>query len=358
MSLRRASRIVTILALVLAAAMTAASATAAQKHVGARAAKGIAAALSSAIAIHHVRGCGESMLVFTPANPRGEFRPGDLGLPDGPGSLLAEAAQRHVQWLPTLTCRTHPADPVPRLGHPKKPVRISANYYLNWAGYVDSTTSPDYIQADWPVPQVCCDKSGPDLSSFWPGIGDGSKKGTELIQDGTEQNVSTSGATTYYFWFELFPKEAQEEVTNLVPKAGQSVGVSASWGVSAKGQAEFVICDFTKSKCVIGAQSSPAPDNRAEWIAERTAYCKSGDYWFPALASFSVAEFSAGYYDLNAEQKPEFPISHGSPVKSYMVDINGDRLATPGSLGSGGTAFNVIWDDYGTPSEIQPAQPC
>lgn len=150
----------------------------------------------------------------------------------------------------------------------------------------------------------------------------------------------------------------QQEITNLSIKPGNKVSVSASWETLKSGDASFVVCNDSEHKCVDGTEAASKPDNHAEWITERTAYCKSGHYWFPALASYATVEFSASYYDLTGTQDPEYPISHGAATKAYMLDSTGETLSTPGSLGSGGTAFNTVWNDYGKPSEIQPPQEC
>jgi hypothetical protein len=63
-------------------------------------------------------------------------------------------------------------------------------------------------------------------------------------------------------------------VTNLTPNLGDSVGSAVYWSQSTG--AEFTLCDFTQNTCVVGSQASPAPDNVAEWIVERTAECVNG----------------------------------------------------------------------------------
>jgi Peptidase A4 family len=196
----------------------------------------------------------------------------------------------------------------------------------------------------------------------WAAVGDGSTSGTSLIQDGTEQDISTSGATSYYFWFEVVPGQDQQEVTNLAAKPGDQVGVSASYDTLVSGDASFVICDFTSGLCGDASESAHKPDNHAEWIVERTAYCNAskGYFWLPALASFAVVNLSDAYYDLTGPDgnEPEFPVSHGSPTLLYMEDVNGRTLATPGSLDSTGADFLVEWNYYGAPSEFEPPQTC
>lgn len=139
---------------------------------------------------------------------------------------------------------------------------------------------------------------------------------------------------------------------------GDQVGVSASYATLSAHEASFVICDFTTGLCGDTSEASNPPDNHAEWILERTAYCNGGHFWLPALTSFSVVNFTDGEYDLTGTGAPEFPISHGNPNPLIMEDVHGNVLATPSTLDSTGTAFLVEWNQYGTPSEVQPVQNC
>jgi hypothetical protein len=76
---------------------------------------------------------------------------------------------------------------------PATPRNVAASVSGNWSGYADETDAPpNYAQMYWTVPHPGA-PSGlgqTDYSSIWPGIGSGDPGGGELIQDGTEQNVS------------------------------------------------------------------------------------------------------------------------------------------------------------------------
>lgn len=337
---------------VLAAAVLPTSLAAASPVSAGRAA---ASSPASAVIAHHTTSCGRAMTVYTPRTPSAALPGAALGLPSGPHSVLGIASQWHVRWLSTVTCKARPA---PRIPKPKPvPGRATTNDFLNWAGYENSISSPNYVQASWQIPTVCCNYNGPDKSSIWPGIGDGNTKGTDLIQTGTEQDVSTSNTASYYFWYETWPKP-QQLVTNLAAHPGDYVAVSASYGTLAPGYATFVVCDVTQNTCFDTSELANPPDNYAEWIAERTSYCNAGDYWFPALTSFANMQFTNGYYDLSGTGNPEYTISQGSPAQDIMTDVKNNTLATPGSLDSSGTSFPVVWNDYGTPSEVQPLQAC
>jgi hypothetical protein len=200
---------------------------------------------------------------------------------------------------------------------------------------------------------VCCRQGPPDLSSIWVGIGDGNARGTSLIQDGTEEDVSAAGRASYYFWVEAFPKP-QQVVTNLAVHRGDEVGASAAYNVRVRGDATFVLCVLSRNTCVSGSEPAARPDNHAEWIVERTAFCNTRDrrFWLPALARFSVVRFINGYYDLSSRGNLVHRISNGRPAITYMISpaSRPSIIATPSSpLGNGGTAFNVTWRGYGRP---------
>jgi peptidase A4-like protein len=90
----------------------------------------------------------------------------------------------------------------------------------NWSGYAVAKyqTGETYTgaSATWTVPAVTYapDASGSteEYSSTWVGIGGFCENALcthvdrTLIQLGTEQDVSSSGATQYYAWYEMLPK--------------------------------------------------------------------------------------------------------------------------------------------------------
>jgi Peptidase A4 family len=318
----------------------------------------VASSQSAAVTAHQVNACGLHLTVYTP-KAAGAAMPGSaLGMPSGKNSLLGLAASQHFQWLSTISCQSVPTSPPP----PEQPGNLAAYDTYNWSGYVDPTSKPNYAQAYWRVPTVCCKTGKAQYSSTWVGIGNGLASGTDLIQDGTEQDVSATGKTRYYFWVETFPKP-QQRITNLTAGRDQLVAVSTAYGTHIKGKATFVLCNVSKKKCVGVSESAKHPDNYAEWIVERTAYCtsaKNGHYEYPELSKSSIAHFTSGYFDLSSKKKVEHKISQGHPIKTYMLSPGSkpETISSPGPLISGGTAFEVTWHGHGTPREIKPVAKC
>jgi Peptidase A4 family len=309
-----------------------------------------------AVIRHEVTGCGRAMTLYTPRTSAAGLPGSALGEPGGPHSILAVAAQHHVRWLSALDCRATRS----QNRFPATPRHVAAATSGNWSGYADETDAPpNYAQMYWTVPHL-----GPvsglgqtDYSSIWPGIGSGGDG--ELIQDGTEQNVScqviidgcTTGSQTDYFWIEAFPAEAQEEVTNLTPNPGDSVAAAVYWSSSTG--AEFTLCDFTQNECLTGSQSVPAPDIWAEWIVERTGQCytRGGDVSLPPLAPFGTVNVTGAGYDETPLGDLEYTIPEEATTIEYdMYDADGTQLDSTSGLGSGGSSFSVTWDNYGAAS--------
>jgi Peptidase A4 family len=286
-----------------------------------------------------VKGCGEPVTLATPARAGAALPGRALGLPDGPGSVLAAAARRHSRFLKTLKCAAHRTEPT-------KARRRRASGSLNWAGWVDNTPSPNYVQATWQAASPCCDEHSFDSSSIWPGIGSGTG-GTELIQDGTEADMSASGQRTLFLWFEVYPAEFQQQIKNMKVRLGDKISVSASYNASAAPGATFVICNVTRNVCLAANQRSKRPDGHAEWIVERTSFCDGRTLTYPPLASIGPVKFSGARYDINGDGNPVFAISHGHHGRSRMFDNEGDQLAQAGALSSHGTAFLVVQNAVG-----------
>jgi hypothetical protein len=282
---------------------------------------------------HQVSGCGQPLTVYTPADPSVAPTPASLDLPKSSAGFLATAAAHHVKWLSNITCVSHNR-PDQELG------AKSAFYSGNWSGYV-ATSAPApgadtiYIQGFWTVPSVSLPSGQTSAySSIWPGLG-GTSNTSQLIQDGTEEDVTTSGQSDY-FWFELVPQENQQEITNLVPAHGDSVAADVSY---YSGTAHFALCDYTQNSCVTGSQTSPAPGGSAEWIVERTQINGA----LPALANFGSVTISNADFDLTPNGNIAYTAKTAGATNAIMENGAGTVLAAPGSLSSSGDSFTDTW---------------
>lgn len=289
----------------------------------------------------HVVACGLPTTVETPstfARSNPTRLSSETGLPSGdPG--IAKAVKRHVTWLSTVTCKAHPE-------HTPSPKGHTSSFFTssNWSGYRTTTTSkPIDVEGNWTVPVVTWASGGStsngEYSSIWPGIGLGSKSNI-LIQAGTESDVlcvpkaSSCEAYKYplYFWFEIYPGEYQQEITNLVPRVGHAVFTESSW---ASNKFTFLLCDWTSNQCVTGNQSTSATGTTAEWIVERTSY--GGSLY--VLPAFTPVRMSGSIYEQGSDWEP---ISGGGGKTIDMYN-GSHHLDTTGGLSNYDQNFIVTW---------------
>lgn len=306
-----------------------------------------------AVVAHPAAGCGEPLKVLSPqaGGAAGYARfARALGAPDGPGTLLGQAEQRHVRWLTSLACKPgRERHPVPPAARKSGRAGFNAEPSSNWSGYQDSLSSPpNYAQAFWTIPALGLPQPGDtDFSSVWPGIGDGN--GGELIQAGSEQDITcpnvnnTCGTveTQYDFWFEVVPGEAEQVITNLVPAPGDSVAVSAFW--SSQTGAEFGICDFTQQMCGTATQASSGPDSTAEWIVERPsveATTNPTTCILPPLAAYGTVNLTSAGFNETPQGSLEDVLSQGNPAAIDMFDAQGTQLDSTSPVGSDGASFS------------------
>jgi hypothetical protein len=116
-----------------------------------------------------------------------------------------------------------------------------------------------------------------------------------VVGNGATGSSCSSYTKSYYFWLEYVPGESMQEVTNLTPSVGDSVGTSVSYAASTG--ATFTLCDYTEKECVSGSQTpGSAPGHSAEWIVERPTYTTaSGDVLLPLPEFSQVAASGADH---------------------------------------------------------------
>lgn len=284
---------------------------------------------------HSQSGCGEQLTLHTPA-PGTKLTAAALG-ERGTNTVLAEAARHNVRWLSSVTCKSRSYRPAALRG--SNQVKSTGGPYLNWSGYVaDTTYSPNYVQGFWTEPDAALPAGvNSAVSSIWPGLG-GDGKTAQLVQDGTVQLLNGSGSSyteQHYFWFEVWPQEGMQEISNLIPNAGDQVAADTSW---FNGTANFALCDYTQGQCVTGSQSSPAPTDSAEWIVERPTL----DSGYAPLPNFGTVTFSNGGYQESANGSLEYNIASGGGQPWDMENTSNQIMASPGGLTNGNT-FSDTW---------------
>ena len=175
----------------------------------------------------------------------------------------------------------------------------------NWAGYEDTGAGAQFteVTGSWVVPTVAENPYGD--SSTWVGI-DGIQSQGDLVQAGTDQSWSASGAL-YYAWYELLP-QASVELGLVSPGDHITVKIdevqTGTWTIS--------VDDLTQDTNWTNSVSYSAPGTTAEWVEE--APTLSYDNSVETLADFGTVAFSN-----MAVEGPGTASATGSPI--YMVNV-------------------------------------
>jgi hypothetical protein len=185
------------------------------------------------------------------------------------------------------------------------------------------------------------------LSSLWIGIG-GSFGDPTLIQLGTEQDVSASGVTTYYAWYEMlpafqiplslqqFPVSPGDVLSaSLQCVASCTAGVAQSWTLSMTDHTAG--WTFTLPNVVYASSLASA-----EWILEATS-TQAGIAPLPNFGSTII------FADLVNGVSPGL-----TPAQAFeLIDPNGDATANRRSPVNG-MAFQVCWGSGGVLTPCAP----
>jgi hypothetical protein len=226
----------------------------------------------------------------------------------------------------------------------------------NWAGYevANYQTGQKYTSAQmtWKVPSVnygssTDSTSSNEYSANWVGIGGFcenrlcTRGDRTLIQLGTEQDVSPSGATQYSAWYEMLSK-AEIPIETLPVNPGDQITASLSCGTTCSNRTQTWLLTMTNN--TTGAQWSGSFKYASsllstEWI-EEAPY--SGGVL--PLADFDISSFG--------------PNTANGAYPSLSVSQNGiqmvdpwDQTANPSNAYSSAD-FYVCWG-YQTPTSCQ-----
>ena len=132
----------------------------------------------------------------------------------------------------------------------------------NWAGLAQVGATYTGVSASWTVPTILSTPSTA-VSSSWIGIDGFSNQ--DLIQAGTEQDIS-GGVASYYAWWEILP--ASETVIGGVnPGDHMTADIfqvsSSTWTID--------ISDVTANHSFSQNFTYSGPADSAEWIEEMTS---------------------------------------------------------------------------------------
>jgi len=249
------------------------------------------------------------------------------------------------------------SEPIPRSVAKHAPTRLLRNSggtesigstaafnSANWSGYLAPSQSAGqpYTSAAgrWIVPPVSYITSrgiSVDASAIWVGIG-GLNGDQTLIQVGTEQDASATGATTYYAWFETLPANQISLSPQQYPvRPGDVVGASlqctASCTAGAAQSWTLAMTDYTAGWSWTSPNVPYASSlGSAEWILEAPSTARGLEL---PLASFGSTTIFA---DLVNGASPGLAASQSIA----LIDPRGSATSNP-SNPVDGIAFDLCW---------------
>jgi len=223
-----------------------------------------------------------------------------------------------------------PSAPTPAVPPPVSTPVSQANTSRNWAGYAATSGTFTGVTGTWTVPQALSAGSfGTDAT--WVGIG--GVRSHDLIQAGTEETTTASGAVQWDAWIETLPQPSRQ--VRLAVKAGDSVTIS----INQQGAADQWLIKFVNNTTKETYQTTvqyASSLSSAEWIEEAPSTARGGRIL--PLDSFGTVEFSGGTTVQNGKT---VTIAQSGAQPITLVDANGTPLVTPSVLTADGQGFAV-----------------
>jgi hypothetical protein len=190
-------------------------------------------------------------------------------------------------------------------------LKVNANSSSNWFGYNQGTLEQgsklfNSITGDWTVPTATQHTAGQaESSSDWIGIGGGcvdsgcTTTDSTLIQTGTEQDVSASGAASYSAWYELVPAPSLTISMTVAP--GDHMHASLAEVVPNSNTWTITLQDVTRGETFTTTVPYSSTHATAEWIEEtplligtNAGFASLPNLTNPAWTSATVNGASAG----------------------------------------------------------------
>lgn len=224
------------------------------------------------------------------------------------------------------------------------PAPAATNQSNNWSGYGQGTleqggTLFHSIGAQWTVPNATQHTKGQaEYSSDWIGIGGGcidsgcTATDSTLIQAGTEQDVSSSGGSSYSVWWEVIPGPSLT-VTSMSIHPGDRIAASIAETIPNSEVWTISIKDLTNGQSYGTTVPYSSSHGSAEWIQE-TPVVLGSDSVFAAQPNLTSPAFN-------------FATTNGAPAKLNsserieLIDSSGHAIGTPSNPDPDADGFNV-----------------
>jgi hypothetical protein len=221
-------------------------------------------------------------------------------------------------------------------------LKVNTNSSSNWFGYNQGTLEQgsklfNSITGDWTVPTATQHTAGQaESSSDWIGIGGGcvdsgcTTTDSTLIQTGTEQDVSASGAASYSAWYELVPAPSLTISMTVAP--GDHMHASLAEVVPNSNTWTITLQDVTRGETFTTTVPYSSTHATAEWIEEtplligtNAGFASLPNLTNPAWTSATVNGANAG---LKASEEMD------------LIDSNGKVIGAPSAPNATANGFD------------------
>jgi Peptidase A4 family len=220
----------------------------------------------------------------------------------------------------------------------------NTNQSSNWFGYNQGTLEQGTklfhsITGDWTVPTATQHTGGQaEASSDWIGIGGGcvdsgcTVTDNTLIQTGTEQDVSATGAASYSAWYELVPAPSLT-ISNMTVAPGDHMHASIAETIPGSNVWDITIQDVTRNESYTTTVPYSSTHATAEWI-EETPLEIGTNAGFAALPNLTNPDFDLGTTNgASAGLK--------SSEEMDLIDSNSNVIGAPSAPDSDADGFGA-----------------
>jgi hypothetical protein len=225
-----------------------------------------------------------------------------------------------------------------------RPLHLNANQSTNWFGYnagalERSNTLFNSITGDWTVPTASQHVKGQsESSSDWIGIGGGCIDAgcllgdSTLIQTGTEQDVSATGAPSYSSWWEIIPGPSID--TGMTIAAGDHMHASVAETIPNSEVWVITLQDVTRNETFTQTVPYPSTHATAEWIEETPLTFGTGGAGLAALPNLTDPRFDSG--TVNGA-----PANLTPAEEMQLTDSSGNVIGTPSAPDAQADGFSA-----------------
>jgi hypothetical protein len=227
----------------------------------------------------------------------------------------------------------------------KPSLRAHAAQSTNWFGYNQGSLEQggklfNSITGEWTVPTATQHTSGQsEASSDWIGIGGGcvdancTVTDNTLIQTGTEQDVDSSGKSSYSAWWEIIPAPGIT-ISNMNVSPGDHMQATISETVPNSNVWNITLKDVTKNQTFSTTVPYTSTHATAEWIEETPLLIGTDGTGLASLPNLSNPLFDLGTTN-------GAPAGLKSPEQMQLVDSNNKVIGTASAPDSDADGFGA-----------------